>query len=177
MLINELQKLLDVGQINPEPPYDLCMGHTAFCTFTRFCNDPQGNYLWVCILDVDEDLAGNTIYKVHDKDEKPIWILAKYFWTKGQVQDLAGDTSGSGNTYETDLVLPPTVKVKDPAALIQAVLNMMRDAKVRGRAGLTNLGPVKCDVDGLTLGHFYKIGEALGEEVCEVINDPKYKIR
>lgn len=75
--------------------------------------------------------------------------------------------------YQENLILPEGVKVKDPDAVVQAVINLLRDAMVKGRAGQTNLPAVKCDVEGLTLGHFYKLGEALGQEVCDVINANK----
>ena len=66
--------------------------------------------------------------------------------------------------------LPAGISIKDPEKLHQAILNLVRDAKVKGRAGSTNLRAVRCDVDGLTLGHFYDLWEALGEDVCKAIN-------
>lgn len=73
----------------------------------------------------------------------------------------------------TDLKLPKDVQVKDPAAVIQAVLNICREADIKGRMGSTNIPAVKCDVEGLTLGHWYKLWEALGPEVCNVIEAVK----
>ncbi|NTV78160.1 MAG: hypothetical protein HGA25_03200 [Clostridiales bacterium] len=70
---------------------------------------------------------------------------------------------------DIDLKLPKGVVVKDPEAAVQAILNICRDAGIKGRMGSTNLAAVKCDVDGLTLGHWYKLFEALGPEVCNVI--------
>lgn len=75
--------------------------------------------------------------------------------------------------WEKNFTLPDGVVIKDPQAFIQAALNMMRDSKVIGRRGATNLSAVKCDVDGLCLGHFYKLGDALGEEACAALNAEK----
>lgn len=75
--------------------------------------------------------------------------------------------------YDTNLKLPKDVQVKDPAAVIQAVLNICREADIKGRMGSTNIPAVKCDVEGLTLGHWYKLWEALGPEVCNVIEAVK----
>ncbi len=74
---------------------------------------------------------------------------------------------------DNDLKLPKGVAVKDPEAAIQAILNFCRDSRIKGRRGSTNLAAVKCDVDGLTLGHWYKLWEALGPEVCNVIEAVK----
>lgn len=73
-------------------------------------------------------------------------------------------------TSSSDLKLPKGVFINNPPELIQAILNMCRDAKVIGRAGSTNLPSVRCDVQGLTLGHWQKVWEALGPEVCKVID-------
>lgn len=70
-----------------------------------------------------------------------------------------------------DFKLPVGVNIHDPEKLQQAILNLVRDAKVVGRAGLTNLRSVRCDVDGLTLGHFYDLWEALGDPVCKAIEE------
>lgn len=67
--------------------------------------------------------------------------------------------------------LPAGISIKDPEKLHQAILNLVRDAKVKGRAGSTNLRAVRCDVDGLTLGHFYDLWEALGDPVCKAIEE------
>jgi hypothetical protein len=75
--------------------------------------------------------------------------------------------------YRTDLKLPKGVTVKDPEAAIQAMLTICRDAQVKGRMGSNNLSAIKCDVDGLTLGHRYKLWDALGPEVCNVIEAVK----
>jgi hypothetical protein len=69
----------------------------------------------------------------------------------------------------TDLKLPKDVQVKDPDAVIQAVLNICREADIKSRLGFNKMPAVKCDVEGLTLGHWYKLWEALGPEVCSVI--------
>ena len=74
-----------------------------------------------------------------------------------------------------NLILPEGVEFKDPEKVKQALLNICRDSKVIGRAGSTNLPAVKCDVDGLTLGHWYDLWEALGPDVCNVINASKEK--
>lgn len=71
--------------------------------------------------------------------------------------------------WETDLKFPKDVQIKDKDALIQAFLNIARDAQIVGRAGGTNIPAVKCDVQGLTLGHWYKVWEALGPDACKVI--------
>ena len=68
-----------------------------------------------------------------------------------------------------DFKLPEGVSIADPEKLQQAILNIARDVKVRGRAGSTNLRAVRCDVDGLTLGHFYDLWEALGDPACKAI--------
>ena len=70
-----------------------------------------------------------------------------------------------------NLTLPHGVTIKDPEKVLQAVLNIVRDSKVKGKAGLTNLRSVRCDVEGLTLGHFYELWDALGEDVCKAIED------
>lgn len=67
--------------------------------------------------------------------------------------------------------LPDGVQIKDPEKALQAILNICRDAAVSGRAGATNLAAVRCNVDGLTLGHFYELWGALGEDVCKAIED------
>lgn len=74
---------------------------------------------------------------------------------------------------DIDLKLPKDIIVKDPQAAIQAILNLCRDAKVIGRAGSTNLSSVRCNVEGLTLGHWYKLWDALGPDVCKVIEAVK----
>ncbi len=71
---------------------------------------------------------------------------------------------------DIDLKLPKDVVIKDPEAAIQAILNICRDSIIKGRAGGTNLPAVKCDVGGLTLGHWYKLWDALGSDVCKVVN-------
>lgn len=71
---------------------------------------------------------------------------------------------------DTNLKLPKDIVVKDPQAAIQAILNICRDSRIKGRHGSTNLPAVKCDVDGLTLGHWYKLWDALGPDVCKVID-------
>lgn len=72
-----------------------------------------------------------------------------------------------------DITLPYGMKVKDPDALAQAVLNLLRDGHVYGRCGHTNLPAVKCDVKGLTLGHIYDLAEAVGEDVMKFVNAEK----
>ena len=74
---------------------------------------------------------------------------------------------------DINLQLPKGIVVKDPEATIQAILNICRDSQIKGRMGSTNIPAVKCDVDGLTLGHWYKLWEALGPEVCNVIEAVK----
>lgn len=74
---------------------------------------------------------------------------------------------------DIDLKLPKDIVVKDPQAAIQAILNICRDSQIKGRHGSTNLPAVKCDVEGLTLGHWYKLWEALGPGVCDVIEAVK----
>lgn len=71
---------------------------------------------------------------------------------------------------DIDLKLPEGVAVKDPEAAIQAILNICRDSIIKGRAGSTNLAAVKCDVGGLTLGHWYKLWDALGSDVCKAVD-------
>jgi len=74
---------------------------------------------------------------------------------------------------DIDLKLPKDVVVKDPQAAIQAILNICRDSQVKGKRGSTNLAAVRCDVEGLTLGHWYKLWDALGPNVCDVIEAVK----
>ncbi len=67
--------------------------------------------------------------------------------------------------------LPDGVQIKDPEKALQAILNICRDVAISGKAGATNLAAVRCSVDGLTLGHFYELWDALGEDVCKAIED------
>ena len=57
----------------------------------------------------------------------------------------------------TDLKLPKDLQVKDPAAVIQAVLNICREADIKGRAGSTNIPAVKCDVEAKRYFPLYKV--------------------
>lgn len=69
-----------------------------------------------------------------------------------------------------NFTLPEGIQFEDPEGVKQAILNICRDAKIFGRAGGTNLPAVKCDVEGLTLGHWYKLWDALGKEVNDALN-------
>lgn len=168
----ELQKYLTIGMTNPEPS-DLLIGETTFCTFRNFDEADPEKFMWVAVLDKDKDLGSNTKYKVNIEGEGPVWVEAKFFWTKAQVQAIAEGKVLYVPRWEKNFTLPDGVVIKDPQAFIQAALNMMRDSKVMGRRGATNLAAVKCDVDGLCLGHFYKLGEALGQEACDALNAEK----
>lgn len=171
MTLADLQRRLRPLQENPHPPQDLLVGETAFCTNDYFVNNKDGHYMWVSILGKQEGTGVYCDYQIAvDGKEEPIWVSAQFFWTKTQVQALP-DRELTG--YGVDLVLPEGVQVKNPAAVVQAAINLLRDVIVRGRCGSTNLAAVKCDVDGLCLGHFYKLGDALGQEVCDVINQTK----
>lgn len=173
MSLADLQRHLTPGMKNPQPPKDLLIGETAFCTYPNIDPTVAEHYMWVCLLGRDQDSGGNTSFRIHDKDEQLIWVDASYFWTKAQVQALAGVVKSETPRYEYNLHLPDGVAVKDAGAVVQAVINLLRDANIRGRAGLTNLPAVKCDIEGLTLGHIYKVCEALGDDVCNVINRAK----
>lgn len=170
----ELQQRLSLGMINSEPP-DVPIGTTAFCTFRSFDTRSYGLYMWVSLQDKDKDLGGNIRYHVQVEGEDKIWVDAKYVWTKEQVERLTGRPAPTPYIapWDRHFTLPEGVQIKDPQAFIQAALNMMRDAEVFGRAGSTNLHSVKCDVKGLCLGHFYKLGDALGPEACDALNVQK----
>ena len=45
--------------------------------------------------------------------------------------------------------------------LLEAVRKLQTDAQVYGLAGATNAPSVRCEVKGLTLGHFYEIEKAM----------------
>jgi len=74
--------------------------------------------------------------------------------------------------HEQDVKLPTNLKIKNPEAALQAILNIARDAEVIGLAGDTNLAGVRCVVEGLNLGHWYKLSEALGDDVCKFLEEP-----
>lgn len=174
----ELQKHLSLGLQNPEPPKELLIGETAFCTYTTFDPSSRDLYMWVAIIDKTVEPGTTSIkYQAHVEGRGPIWVDARYFWTKEQVQKLAGIPSAPATPYiapwDRNFVLPEGIEIKDPQAFMQASLNMMRDMVVMGRRGYTNLAAVKCDVEGLCLGHIYKLEEALGPEACLVLNAKK----
>lgn len=179
MSLADLQKHLSIGMVNPEPP-DLMIGETVFCTFRNFDRLSNDKYMWVCVLDNAIDVSVSPTrnqYQINVEGEGPVWVEAKFFWTKTQVQKLAGETQERIPRWENNLILPEGMKVRDPNALAQAVLNLLRDVDIKGRAGYTNLPAVRCNVEGMTLGHFYKIGEALGEDVCNFLNEEKERLK
>lgn len=172
MTLADLQEYLGKGLVNPNPPVNLMVGETAFCTLApKDGNANPDRHMWVVLVDKDMDLGKTDVkYKIAVNSKDGIWVEAKYIWTKQQVQRLAHSEMAYVAPWDDDLKLPRGVKIADPEAALQALLNLMRDAKVMGRAGGTNLPAVKCNVDGLMLGHFYKIQEALGSEACLAIH-------
>lgn len=174
LALAELQKRLSLGLINPQPP-DVLAGETVFCTFCNFDENSYGLYMWVIVLGKEVDTDGDITYQFNVEGKGPIRVKSKYVWTKEQVEYLPVPHTPPPYipSWERNFILPEGVKVKDPEAAIQALLNLLRDAEVMGLAGHTNLAPVKCKVDGLCLGHFNKLADALGPEVCLVLNAKK----
>jgi hypothetical protein len=69
-----------------------------------------------------------------------------------------------------NFILPEGIAIKDSEKALQAILNIARDSKIKGRAGQNNAPSVRCDVEGLTLGHFYELWDALGDDVRKAID-------
>ena len=172
----ELQRRLSLGMINPEPP-EVMVGETVFCTFRNFDPRSYGLYMWVAVMAVDLGIgvSRTRTYQFNVEGEGPITVDAKYVWTKEQVQRLTDHPLPAPYipSFKDNFVLPDGVTVKDPEGVIQAVLNLLRDAEIRGRAGCTNVAAVRCDVTGLTLGHFYALNDALGQDVYDAITAVK----
>lgn len=53
--------------------------------------------------------------------------------------------------------------------LLAAVKRLRKDAAVFGLAGASNGASVRCQVEGLTLGHWYDLDAAM----VDIVNDPK----
>ncbi len=73
------------------------------------------------------------------------------------------------STCQTDVELPEGLQIENPREVLQAVLNLCRDAKVSTKHGCAGHPSIRCNVQGLTLGHWLRIFQALGQEVCEEI--------
>ena len=62
--------------------------------------------------------------------------------------------------------------IKDRDATLKAVLEIVRDAQVIGLSGQTNLPAVRCQVDGLSLGHWQRLWAAIGDDALAQIKKP-----
>lgn len=65
------------------------------------------------------------------------------------------------NPLPPSTALTPTACSPEVIALIKAVKEIQRDAEIYGLAGSTNVPAVRCEVKGLTLGHWYNLEAAM----------------
>ena len=70
---------------------------------------------------------------------------------------------------QLNVELPEGLQIENPKEVLQAVLNLCRDARVSTKHGCTSHPNIRCNVQGLTIGHWLRIFQGLGQEVCEEI--------